>query len=104
MSTDPKAAPPSCPEANFEQALAALEQVVHELEEGRVGLDEALQRYEAGIKLLRQCHELLGRAERKIELLSGVSPTGQAQTVPFDDSQVTLEEKATARSGRRSAS
>ena len=52
---------------SFEQALASLEQIVHDLEEGRLGLAESLARYEEGVKLLKQCHGLLeprGAADR----------------------------------------
>jgi exodeoxyribonuclease VII small subunit len=74
------AEPPS-----FEQALSSLEEIVRDLEDGRLGLAELLARYEEGVKLLRQCHELLVRAERKIELLTGVDATGNPVTEAFDD-------------------
>ena len=69
----------------FEQSLKRLEEIVHLLEEGDVGLNEALERYEEGVKLLRQSYELLQRAERRIELLSGVDAEGNPITQPFDD-------------------
>ena len=50
---------------SFEESLDALEEIVHALEEGQIGLAEALTRYEQGVKLLRQCYELLAGAERK---------------------------------------
>ncbi len=86
---------------NFEQALERLETLVHELEEGRIGLAEGLDRYEEGIKLLRQCYELLENAERRIELLSRVGVAGEPVTEPFDDAQQSLEEKSDQRSRRR---
>jgi exodeoxyribonuclease VII small subunit len=87
---------------NFEDALAALEEIVHTLEEGQIGLAESLARYEEGVKLLKQCYQILERAERRIELLSGVGAGGDAITQPFDDAALSLEEKARARSQRRS--
>lgn len=69
----------------FEAALTRLEEIVHLLEEGDVGLNEALERYEEGVKLLRQSYDLLQKAERRIELLSGVDAEGNAITQPFDD-------------------
>jgi exodeoxyribonuclease VII small subunit len=72
-------------EKTFEQALARLEEIVHLLEEGDLGLSEAMQRYEEGVKLLRQSYEMLEGAERKIELLSGVDAEGNPVTEPFDD-------------------
>jgi exodeoxyribonuclease VII small subunit len=70
---------------SFEQALTVLEQIVRDLEEGRLGLAESLARYEEGVKLLRQCHGLLEQAERRIELLTGMDASGNPITEPFDD-------------------
>jgi len=68
------------------------------LEEGDLGLNEALQRYEEGVKLLRQSYDLLQRAERRIELLSGVDPQGNPITQPFDDTATAdVEEKSRRR-------
>jgi exodeoxyribonuclease VII small subunit len=89
---------------SFEQALARLEDVVHQLEEGQIGLAESLAQYEEGVKLLKQCYQLLEHAERRIDLLSGIGAGGTAITEPFDDRALSLEEKAQARSQRRSAS
>jgi exodeoxyribonuclease VII small subunit len=72
-----------CP--SFEDALASLEQIVHDLEEGKLGLAESLTRYESGVKLLKQCFGLLESAERRIELLTGVDSAGNPITQPFDD-------------------
>jgi len=69
---------------DFEQSLARLEEIVHALEDGSLGLNEALAQYEQGVKLLRQSYDLLQRAERRIELLSGVDAEGNPVTEPFD--------------------
>lgn len=88
----------------FEQALARLEQIVQQLEDGRTDLASSLAGYEEGVKLLRQCHGLLERAERRIELLSGVDAEGKSVLEDFDDaSTISLEEKAQNRSKRRSS-
>ncbi|HQU44917.1 MAG TPA: exodeoxyribonuclease VII small subunit, partial [Pirellulales bacterium] len=83
-----------CP-PSFEQALEQLEHIVHQLEEGEIGLAEALDHYEKGIGLLKQCYGLLERAERRIELLSGVDAAGNPITQPFsDDGAMSLDEKS----------
>jgi exodeoxyribonuclease VII small subunit len=87
---------------DFEHALTELEAIVSQLEEGQIPLAESLARYEQGVKLLRQCYQILEKAERKIELLNRVDSDGQAHSEPFDDRDVTLEEKAQARGRRRS--
>ena len=75
------------PEGNaptFEQALERLEQIVHQLEEGQVGLEESLARYEEGVKLLKRCYAILQQAEKRIELLTDVDEEGNPITEPFD--------------------
>jgi exodeoxyribonuclease VII small subunit len=90
-----------CP-PTFEQALDQLEKLVHQLEEGEIGLAEALDHYETGIGLLKQCYGLLQRAERRIELLSGVDAAGNPVTEPFgDDGERPLDEKSQNRARRR---
>ena len=90
-----------CP-PGFEQALDELEQIVHQLEEGEIGLAAALDHYEKGIGLLKQCYGLLERAERRIELLSGVDASGKPITEPFgDDGSLSLDEKSQNRGRRR---
>jgi exodeoxyribonuclease VII small subunit len=88
----------------FECSLALLQQIVHELEEGNLGLETSLARFEDGIRLLRNCYQILERAEQKIELLTGVDATGNVVTEPFD-AQATFEggEKPAKKPGRRRA-
>jgi exodeoxyribonuclease VII small subunit len=88
---------------DFETALSQLEAIVHDLEEGELGLEQALLRYESGVKLLKQCYGLLDNAERRIELLSGVDSAGNPVTEPFDDSPASLDNKGPSRSRRRKA-
>lgn len=88
-------------ELSFESAVAALEKVVRELEEGQIGLSDALTRYERGVKLLGQCQGILERAERRIELLTGVDGAGRPRTEPLDDTQSGTEQKQQGRRLRR---
>lgn len=53
----------------FESHLAQVEAAVKSLEGGKLGLEESIERYESGIKALRQCYAILEQAERKIQLL-----------------------------------
>lgn len=88
----------------FEDSLAELESIVAELEGGKLGLSEALARYEQGVKHLKSCQQLLQRAERRIELLSGVDADGNPITEPLDDRELqSLEEKADSRGQRRTS-
>ena len=75
-----------------------------QLEQGQIGLTGSLEQYEAGVKHLKRCYELLERAEKKIEVLSGRDDDGNPQTTPFSDIEAdSLAEKADRRSQRRSA-
>lgn len=53
----------------FEQALEALERLVHSLEKGSLPLEEAVAAYEKGQELKKYCQEKLDRAVLKIENL-----------------------------------
>lgn len=88
----------------FEESLEQLEQIVRQLEQGRLGLSESLDVYSQGIQHLKQCYRTLESAERKIELLAGIDAQGNPITQPMDDAEMSLDEKAQARSDRRSRS
>jgi exodeoxyribonuclease VII small subunit len=53
----------------FEDHLRQVEEAVKSLEAGKLGLEESIEKYETGIKALRQCYSILEQAERKIQLL-----------------------------------
>jgi exodeoxyribonuclease VII small subunit len=83
----------------FEAALAEIQQVLDDLENGAIGLEESLQRFERGTALLRRCHALLESAERRIELVTGRTADGQLLTAPFDSAATHQPEQPQA--GRR---
>jgi len=56
-------------EPTFEKALSRLEKIVAELESGDFPLDDALKRYEEGVKLARLCTKKLDTAQKKVEIL-----------------------------------
>ena len=69
---------------NFEQALKALEQIVHTLESGEAQLDDAIALYERGNQLRALCQQRLDAAKARIEAITlgpGGAPTG---TTAFD--------------------
>ncbi len=51
---------------SFEQALAALEEIVETLESGKGKLDEAIGSYERGAALKRHCEAKLREAQAKV--------------------------------------
>jgi exodeoxyribonuclease VII small subunit len=56
----------------FEESLLELERMVRELEDGQLGLEDALARYEQGVGLIKSCYQQLQQAEQRILLLTGV--------------------------------
>ena len=54
---------------SFEEAMKKLDDAVHQLEDGSLGLEASLQVFEEGIAWSRQCHQRLADAERKVEVL-----------------------------------
>lgn len=67
---------------DFEQALAELEAQVQRLEGGDLPLEEALQAFEAGVRLTRQCQQALDQADQKVQLLLARAD-GSVETQPF---------------------
>lgn len=67
----------------FEKKLQRLEEIVKKMEAGDIALEESLQLFEEGVRLSKQCHEQLGQAEQKVKILSGISPSGEAQLEDF---------------------
>ncbi len=54
----------------FEDSITRLEEIVEALERGDVPLDKALNLYEEGIQLSRECTQNLKAAELRIKTLS----------------------------------
>ncbi|HZT07361.1 MAG TPA: exodeoxyribonuclease VII small subunit [Chloroflexota bacterium] len=54
------------PPANFEEAFGRLRKSIEELESGPLSLDQAIARYEEGVRLANLCNEFLDRAELRI--------------------------------------
>lgn len=53
----------------FEDHLRQVEEAVKALEGGKLGLEESIEKYETGIRALRQCYGILEQAEKKIQIL-----------------------------------
>ena len=60
MSAAPKKTEP---QPNFESAMDRLEEIVEQMESGKMMLEELIGRYEEGMKLVKICQERLANAE-----------------------------------------
>ena len=54
---------------SFEEALANLERITKELEEGDLSLEESLKYFDEGVKLAEYCNGKLNDAQKKVEIL-----------------------------------
>ena len=54
---------------SIESRLTELEAILEELESGDLDLDQALKKFEQGVKLSRECQKTLEDAELKIKIL-----------------------------------
>ena len=69
------------PPIPFETALAELESLVGQLEQGDLTLEDSLQRFERGVALVRSCRNTLREAEQKVEQL--IERGGRLEAAPF---------------------
>lgn len=67
MSSAPKKAEAPL---NFEGAMDRLEEIVEQMESGKMMLEELIVRYEEGMKLVKVCQERLASAEQRIEIIT----------------------------------
>ena len=68
---------------NLGKSLADLEALVAELEGGELSLEDAMKKFEQGIKLTRTCQNILKDAEQKVEIL--LENNGEDTLTLFDD-------------------
>jgi len=70
---------PASKSASFESAVAELETIVQEMENGQLPLDQALAAYQRGTSLLRHCQTQLTQAEQTIRVLEAEAAPGDPQ-------------------------
>jgi exodeoxyribonuclease VII small subunit len=93
----------------FEKALADLERILRNLEDGTTSLEESLAQYERGVALLKGCYQHLRDAEQRILKLAGVDEEGKPMLEPFEHSASleaaadTKPAKARSKSGETSS-
>ena len=70
---------------DFESAIAELERIVKQLEDGDLPLDKSLALFERGVELSRFCHDQLSAAEKRIEVLTEGGKLTPAPDLAGDD-------------------
>ncbi len=73
---------------SYEQAYDQLQEIVQQIEQGQVGLEESVARYEDAMKLIAHCRRILKQAEQKVLQLQQNSQ-GHVSLEPFQVPQDT---------------
>jgi len=68
---------------DFERSLARLEEIVRKLESANLPLDEAMNLFEEGMELSRDCQQQLEQAEARVEILLKKAG-GEMVATPFE--------------------
>jgi len=74
----------------FESAMKRLESIVHELESGDLTLDEAMKKFQEGVKLSKLCSNKLDETEKKVSILFK-DEEGRIRVEPFEDESSKLK-------------
>jgi exodeoxyribonuclease VII small subunit len=85
------------PGQNFEGAMDRLEEIVEQMESGKMMLEELIVRYEEGMKLVKVCQERLASAEQRIEIITR-NNAGKPIVKGFEP---TVEKERTAKSDEK---
>lgn len=87
MSAKPKAAalPADIAALSFEDAMAALEEIVLRLESGQARLEESIALYDRGAALRRHCEARLADAEMRVQkIVAGEGGAPALEAFPTD--------------------
>jgi len=66
----------------FESSMKRLEAIVRDLESGDLTLDEAMKKFQEGVKLVRLCSQRLDETEKKVSILLK-DEDGKIRSEPF---------------------
>lgn len=67
---------------SYEQTYDHLQEIVQQIEQGQVGIEESVARYEDAMKLIAHCRRILKQAEQKVLQLQQNSQ-GHVSLEPF---------------------
>ena len=70
----------------FEESIARLDEIVKTLERGDRPLEEALNLFEEGTRLIKSCGKTLDDAEQKVVKLRR-GPDGAPEEAPFEEAE-----------------
>jgi exodeoxyribonuclease VII small subunit len=92
------ATPPNPDELSFEDAMERLEEIVSAMEGERMPLEDMVQSYAEGARLLKQCRQRIEVARQRVELITAdLEGSGKASLSAFDATEAEAETPAPAK-------
>lgn len=55
----------------IEESFASLDAIIEELQNGDLTLEESFQKYEEGMKLIKNCNTAINKVEKKLDVING---------------------------------
>ncbi len=55
----------------LEESFDALDVIIGDLQGGELTLEESFQKYETGMKLIKNCSDAIDRVEKKLAIING---------------------------------
>ena len=55
----------------IEESFVSLDAIIEELQNGDLTLEESFQKYEEGMKLIKNCNTAIDKVEKKLEVING---------------------------------
>ncbi len=65
---------------DYEQSMLRLEEIVTQLESGKLTLEESMKLFEEGVRLSKACYDILQKAEQKITAITDIKNTEEETT------------------------
>jgi exodeoxyribonuclease VII small subunit len=75
----------------FEDALKRLDTIVEAMESGKIGIEEAIDRYEEAMALHAHCQTVLDQAELRIKKIQ-TDASGKVSTTAFEPPAESVDE------------
>jgi exodeoxyribonuclease VII small subunit len=54
---------------DLESSIAEINTLIEQMEQGEISLEQSLDRFERGIRLIKHCQKVLQEAEQKVQIL-----------------------------------
>lgn len=55
----------------LEESFDALDGIIDQMQSGELTLEESFQKYEEGMKLIKNCNDAIDKVEKKLAIING---------------------------------